>query len=538
MRRTAASFALALVASVPVAIAPARAHAQSAAEIAARRELLNQAQAAARANDHARAAELVERAIRIQASVSVRRFLADELNAGGRIAPALGAAELCVADARRENNRRNAQHQRACETLVTQLTPRVGRVTVQVPQPTPTGLRVRVAGEEINSAFYGVPYVVTPGTVLIEAEAPDHSGFRREVTVSAQGNETVRVEVQRVATAAAGNPTGNNGQGGQADANRPGSVRIIVNPQGGGPAPADMRVTFDGELVSGDPPTIASVAPGEHIVHVTADGFVPVQTSVTIAPGQFRALSLALSRVAAAGSLRVTSPVANAQVLLDGAIVGTVPLQRNEVAAGRHTLEIRATGYRPYQTAIEVQSGHEFTFNADSLVADESTPRVVYRRAHSPIGGILIATGLVAAAGGAGLWAYVPLVYWPTVSSSPSNCDRVTMRCSFAPGRGVNNSQGTLVTDPAEGFRIYQGFANNYTLAGQITLGAGGAIFVLGIVLYFTVTYPEAVPATALLEGDPHDRGRARRASIAHTRPVVTPLLDPTSGVMGLGAAF
>lgn len=544
MRRTGASLSLSLLAplsALAVATAAQTAHAQTAAEIAARRELLNQAQTAARARDHARAAELAERAVRIQASVSVRRFLADELNAAGRIAPALGAAEQCLADARRENNRRNLVHERACQGIVTQLTPRVGRLTVVVPTPTPNGLRLRIAGEEINSAFYGVPYVVTPGPVLVEAEATDHTSFRREIVVAAQGSETMRLELNRVAA------TPNPGTGGGNEPPRVGSVRIIVSAQGSPTLPAGTRITFDGEPVSGDPPTVASVQPGEHVVNVSAEGYVPLQTSVSIAAGQFRAMSLTLVRTTAAGSLRVISPVAGAQVALDGAIIGTVPLQRSEVPSGRHTLEVRASGYRPLQQAIEVQAGQEFTFNADSLIPDATGGPPQYRRARSPVGPVLIAVGIVGVAAGAGLWGYVPLVYWPTYSASPHGCNTTTRECTFPNGGYVNDPTtnmrvtGTTAAMRQRGFEIYESYANNFTRAGQIALGVGGGVFVLGLVLYFTVTYREEIPAnerTAGLDLEPFDRGRARRASAANLRPQFAPTLDPSNGSAGLAVAF
>jgi hypothetical protein len=73
-----------------------------------------------------------------------------------------------------------------------QLRGRVGRVVV-VPSARPSALRVTVGGHDLSAAVLDVPYVVTPGSVAIEASAPGFQTFRRTVEVSAGAQ--VRVEV-------------------------------------------------------------------------------------------------------------------------------------------------------------------------------------------------------------------------------------------------------------------------------------------------------------------------------------------------------
>ncbi len=176
--------------------------AQNDAEVAARRNLLEQAQAARVAGDHARALDLANRAGRLQMSTSLRMFLAEEQQAVGQLSGALGTAELCIREAERDPALRNRDAILArCNELRTALRPRVGFVTVTVPEPTPTGLVVRVGGQTVNEALYGAASVVTPGEIVVEANAPGREPFRRSITAVAGRTVEVRVELGAVIAA-------------------------------------------------------------------------------------------------------------------------------------------------------------------------------------------------------------------------------------------------------------------------------------------------------------------------------------------------
>lgn len=178
--------------------------AQNDAEVAARRLLLEQAQAARTAGDHARALDLANRAGRLQMSVSLRMFLAEEQQAVGQLSGALGTAELCVREAEHDPALRNREAiMSRCTELRTALRPRVGFVTVSVPEPAPTGLVVRVGGQTVSEALYGVASVVTPGEVVVEATAPGRRPFRQ--SIAAVAGQTAEVHIVlgvEIATAA------------------------------------------------------------------------------------------------------------------------------------------------------------------------------------------------------------------------------------------------------------------------------------------------------------------------------------------------
>ena len=167
------------------AIAPTDVFAQAGSDIAARRDLLERAEAARHANDHVHALDFANRAGRLSMTPSLRMFIAAEQNALNQFADALGSAEQCVHDADADQTLRNrAEILNGCNALVQQLRNNVGRVTVDVSQPAPSGMQIHVNSNLLNDAFWGVPYVVTPGTVVIEASAPGYVSSRQEIAVA------------------------------------------------------------------------------------------------------------------------------------------------------------------------------------------------------------------------------------------------------------------------------------------------------------------------------------------------------------------
>jgi hypothetical protein len=161
---------------------------------ATRRDLIREAQEARTADDHARALDLATRAGQLGMSASLRRFIAEEQNAQGLLGPALGSAELCVREAERDASAARADHVAACQAIAANLRPRVARLTVETPRI--AGLEVRVADTDLPSAVWGVPYIVTPGTVLVTATAPGYRPFRAELDVGPGGARTVRVVLE------------------------------------------------------------------------------------------------------------------------------------------------------------------------------------------------------------------------------------------------------------------------------------------------------------------------------------------------------
>lgn len=196
------------VLALSLALLPLAAGAQTTAEIEATwRLLVRQAQAAQASGDHARALDLGLRAVSIHASPSLYRFVAQEQSHLGLVVPALTSAQRCVdALAADRNAPERAATLATCTALVRELQGRVGHLVIEVPGSAPAGLTVTVAGSVLPPALYGMPYLVTPGNVTIDATAPGRSPLHRSVAVTAAGTVPVRIELPSAAGAAPAAP--------------------------------------------------------------------------------------------------------------------------------------------------------------------------------------------------------------------------------------------------------------------------------------------------------------------------------------------
>lgn len=120
--------------------------------------------------------------------------MAQEYTALGRFAEALGSADLCVREA--SAGAAIVQRERVlgeCRSMVTSLQQRVGRVVVRVPTPPPAELRITVGGRPLPQVVWDAPFVVTPGSIQVEALSPSTAPVQRVVEVAAA--QTVEVSL-------------------------------------------------------------------------------------------------------------------------------------------------------------------------------------------------------------------------------------------------------------------------------------------------------------------------------------------------------
>ena len=187
----------ALLALITLAITPNAAAQESPTEIA-RRELIAQSEAARQAGDHPRALDLAQRAGAVRWTASLRLLAAQEHEALAHPLDAYGMAQACAREAEADPAMRNRDRiLAACHDLAASLEHRVGRVVLRVPHA-PAGLRIRVAGEELPAALWGIAFPVMPGAVALDASAPANVSMHREVTVAANGVQEVAVELEAV----------------------------------------------------------------------------------------------------------------------------------------------------------------------------------------------------------------------------------------------------------------------------------------------------------------------------------------------------
>lgn len=196
---------VALGAALGSTLGPREACAQSEALFAARRELLDQATAAARSGQHEQAVELAVRASRIQMSLSLRVFFAEEYTVLGNHAAAYGSSVACLSEASRDASTPNrALIVERCRALLASSRTHVVVLTVHPPAGIPAQLSVRVNDAPLPVEFYGLPYFVTEGAIVVEARAPGRQAFRWEQSL--RGGSEARVDLAMPADGSAPAP--------------------------------------------------------------------------------------------------------------------------------------------------------------------------------------------------------------------------------------------------------------------------------------------------------------------------------------------
>ncbi|MCB9578753.1 MAG: PEGA domain-containing protein [Polyangiaceae bacterium] len=120
------------------------------------------------------------------------------------------------------------------------------------------------------------------------------------------------------------------------------------------------RIEVDGVDVGQAPlPEPLAVASGQHVIALVASGHAPSRRTVTVAGGRRQALDFQLVPLdGKLGMLEVDTPVLDADVVVDGVVVGKTPLAGPlSLAPGRHVVDVRRKGYRPARQVLTVADG-------------------------------------------------------------------------------------------------------------------------------------------------------------------------------------
>jgi hypothetical protein len=182
-------------------IAPPEAVALTPGEWAIRNQLISDAKTAHANGDHAKALSLALRALALEATPSLHYFIAREEEETGSLADSYATAQQCGFEAERDTTLRSRDEiLKGCHEIESRLKERIGYVVVDA-KDRPAGLRVSLSGQELNEAALGSPYVVTPGTIVVEATAPGHSPYRLAVDVPV--GKTINVSVTLMPTVVA-----------------------------------------------------------------------------------------------------------------------------------------------------------------------------------------------------------------------------------------------------------------------------------------------------------------------------------------------
>lgn len=136
-----------------------------------------------------------------------------------------------------------------------------------------------------------------------------------------------------------------------------GSVRVVANIPG-------AEVWLDGAPRGAAPLDLADIAAGVHLVEVRAKGYANKEERVTVVNGQNIVVKMDLGLAGPAANIKIVSPLPGAQVFIDGADAGKVPIE-TQLSAGEHFIVVEAQGMPKFERKIVVEAGKDQTITAD-----------------------------------------------------------------------------------------------------------------------------------------------------------------------------
>lgn len=135
-----------------------------------------------------------------------------------------------------------------------------------------------------------------------------------------------------------------------------GNLRVMSNVDG-------AHVFLDGNDMGAVPLDIKDVKAGEHVLEVKAQGYQTREEKVVVNNGQAAIFKLDLNP-SGDGTLKVVSPVPEAEVFIDGASVGKVP-QEKGVGAGEHFVVVKLPGRKNFEQKVRIEAGQTITVSAE-----------------------------------------------------------------------------------------------------------------------------------------------------------------------------
>lgn len=182
---------------------------------------------------------------------------------------------------------------------------------------------------------------ISAGPHVIEVRKAPALPWRQTVEVEADKTTKVTAELQATI----------GGEGG--------NIRVLSNVEG-------AVVYLDGTERGPVPIDLTAVKAGEHVVEIRAAGFASREERVTVAVGAATVLKLDLQSDSATskGTVKVVSPVAEAEVFIDGERIGVVP-QEKQLGTGEHFVVVSKPGFQSYEKKLVVEEGKVITITAE-----------------------------------------------------------------------------------------------------------------------------------------------------------------------------
>lgn len=155
--------------------------------------------------------------------------------------------------------------------------------------------------------------------------------------------------------------------------------------------PAGADVTIAGQKV-GRTPFLGAVPSGEAAIRIELEGYQPLDRKFLFDGKRDRELHFALERVPGPGHVAITARPANAELMLDGMVVGKGPVNL-QVDPGEHEVAAKVPGHRTVAQRVQIAAGQRLAVTLDLPLAPEgsSSPTLVVES--RPLGASVVLDG-------------------------------------------------------------------------------------------------------------------------------------------------
>jgi hypothetical protein len=143
--------------------------------------------------------------------------------------------------------------------------------------------------------------------------------------------------------------------------------------------PGSARVTVDGRPMTVASDGSLSLAAGNHVVDVAADGYESQRREVIVVAGVPATFEFQLKLIPRTGRVNITSSRPGTRVLIDGQDRGLAPLVL-ELPAGGHQLEAQADGFEPFRSELVLAAGQERGVDIEMMLPPARAGQPVYKK--------------------------------------------------------------------------------------------------------------------------------------------------------------
>ena len=193
---------------------------------------------------------------------------------------------------------------------------------------TPEPDRVSVSGL-FPAVNIGGRYLLLPATYSVAIEKKGYHGFRTDVQVGSNGQDSLEVTLEKL----------------------PGLLNLLTTPADG------VQVYSGDRLIGTTPPATIEIAPGPHQLILSKPRYRPYRTEIVI-EGKELIQDLEVVLEPDWAEVTIRSDPGGAEVIVDGAASGATPLTL-PLLSGAHDIELSLELYSPQSRPITVQAGVE-----------------------------------------------------------------------------------------------------------------------------------------------------------------------------------